>query len=638
MKRFLIPMLSLALFGAACNDDNDEGGGKNLPSVEVGEVSFSEEDEVALVEVKPSENTEIWYWKYGKAGEEPAYESKAGNEITTLEMTVELDTDYTLWVYAENEDGKSTEVTRNFNISSAELTGDLVSFEIKNLTAFSVDVEVKKSIKCSKYVVGAMFTDSYQESYFIESAKTSLNPNPDYPIQSFNWSDKDETFTEYTLVKATLQDSDENKGLSFPYDGETTPKYTVAVYALPSNGGEAEVFTKEFEVPKPSNYNGSVEVEIDIADEDITLSSVAATISADANCKKIFSALVGAALYKPFEEMTDEEKVAFLGELGNGATVRPYTEPFKRDFETELVPGAAYRIYAVPIDGNGVIGKVTCKDFTTKKPEFKGTGEITAARFWQDTPDALKLSLTVSGNVEKVRVLSSSDYEYSTLIQSISSLEWIMYDDQYSYWRTDYTKDQLAELSLTIAHPGEAYRVYAVTISADGTLSYPVNLIALSEGSEDMDKTIITEPEEEVEIEVKFDGTGEAALKITETDKVEEEWNPGQPAELVSLSAECSVTKGANTTKVYCFRTSDTATEDTIEEELKEAFANYPESVTGAYTEMTFANGDTESAKFENLVPYSDSWGGHIIVAVTVDTDGKLKIADKYLAGSGDRQ
>ena len=32
----------MLLLGSACNDDNGEGGGKNPPSIEVGEVSFSE--------------------------------------------------------------------------------------------------------------------------------------------------------------------------------------------------------------------------------------------------------------------------------------------------------------------------------------------------------------------------------------------------------------------------------------------------------------------------------------------------------------------------------------------------------------------------------------------------------------------
>lgn len=69
------------------------GGGKNPPSIEVGEVSFSEQDGTAKVEVRPSENTETWYWKCAPAGEEADYESVTGNEAMTLDLTVTVDVD-----------------------------------------------------------------------------------------------------------------------------------------------------------------------------------------------------------------------------------------------------------------------------------------------------------------------------------------------------------------------------------------------------------------------------------------------------------------------------------------------------------------------------------------------------------------
>ena len=112
------------------------GGGKNPPSIEVGEVSFSEQDGTAKVEVRPSENTETWYWKCVPAGEEADYESVTGNEATTLDLTVTVDVDYVVSAYAENADGKSDVVTKDFKISSAELKGELVELTVKNLTAF----------------------------------------------------------------------------------------------------------------------------------------------------------------------------------------------------------------------------------------------------------------------------------------------------------------------------------------------------------------------------------------------------------------------------------------------------------------------------------------------------------------------
>ena len=63
---------------------------------------------------------------------------------------------------------------------------ELVEFEIKNLSAFSVDVVVKKSAKCTKYVIGAInkgymgqdlegdggdkYVEIYKEETFIEDA------------------------------------------------------------------------------------------------------------------------------------------------------------------------------------------------------------------------------------------------------------------------------------------------------------------------------------------------------------------------------------------------------------------------------------------------------------------------------------
>ena len=118
-------------------------------------------------------------------------------------------------------------------------------------------------------------------------------------------------------------------------------------------------------------------MQIDIADEDITLTSVAATITAGAGCKKIFTSLIGAAVYDPFDEITDEAKrKELLTVLGNNRQVLPYTEPYKVDFTQNMTPNTTWRLYAVPIAEDGTIGKVTYEDFTTKKPVFEGTGGI----------------------------------------------------------------------------------------------------------------------------------------------------------------------------------------------------------------------------------------------------------------------
>ena len=619
----------MLLLGSACNDDNGEGGGKNPPSIEVGEVSFSEQDGTAKVEVRPSEDTETWYWKCVPAGEEADYESVTGNEATTLDLTVTVDVDYVVSVYAENADGKSDVVTKDFKISSAELKGELVELTVKNVTAFSLDVDVKKSIKCSKYVIAGQLKSAYNEEYFIQSAETSLNPNPDYPMQPFNWSDESATFSEHTLTKGRLASDPESNGFQI-HGGD---EILICVYALPADGSEGKVFTESLTVPEPSDYDGSIEVQIDIADEDITLTSVAATITAGAGCKKIFTSLIGASVYDPFDEITDEAKrKELLTVLGNNRQGLPYTEPYKVDFTQNMTPNTTWRLYAVPIAEDGTIGKVTYEDFTTKKPVFEGTGGIASAELFQTTPEAIELKLATSGDVEKVRVFCWSYMECNAIVSDPAELEWVMYDrENNSQWTDEYAKDEFSEtLSLRIPHPGDDYCIYGATVDAEGNVSYPVNLVQLAEGTEDKDAMFETMPEEQEEIVVKFDGTGEATLKVTETEKDE-----------YSTNIEYTVTKGANTVKAYRIRTTDTAHEETLEEDLKTVFADYPNSISGSYKELTFADGDTESETLEYLVNYdtSDSdYGGNIVAIVTVDKDGKLKIADYYLAGTGDKE
>ena len=59
-----------------------------------------------------------------------------------------MDVTYTLTAYAENETGKSKEVSKEFTFKSEDVMTELVEFEVKNLSAFSMDVVVKKSAKC----------------------------------------------------------------------------------------------------------------------------------------------------------------------------------------------------------------------------------------------------------------------------------------------------------------------------------------------------------------------------------------------------------------------------------------------------------------------------------------------------------
>ena len=246
--------------------------------------------------------------------------------------------------------------------------------------------------------------------------------------------------------------------------------------------------------------------------------------------------------------LIDEAKrKELLTVLGNNRQVLPYTEPYKVDFTQNMTPNTTWRLYAVPIAEDGTIGKVTYEDFTTKKPVFEGTGGIASAELFQTTPEAIELKLATSGDVEKVRVFCWSYMECNAIVSDPAELEWVMYDrENNSQWTDEYAKDEFSgTLSLRIPHPGDDYCIYGATVDAEGNVSYPVNLVQLAEGTEDKDAMFETMPEEQEEIVVKFDGTGEATLKVTETEKDE-----------YSTNIEYTVTKGANTVKAYRIRTT----------------------------------------------------------------------------------
>lgn len=402
----------------------------------------------------------------------------------------------------------------------------------------------------------------------------------------------------------------------------------VACYALPADGSEGVVFTQEVKLPKSGRYDGTITTQVDIADEDLTLSSVAATITADANCKKIFTALLPDS-DKSFDEMTDEEKTTFLLQAGN--SVLPYTGPYKQVFNEELSPNTDYLIYVVPIAEDGTIGKVNTKPFTTKKPVFEGTGKITSAELFQETPETIKLKLETNSDVEKIHVFCWSYNVCSEIVNNPATLEWVMYDhESNSQWTSEFSKDKLSEpLEMIISWPGDKYCIYGATVDAKGNVSYPVNLTQLAAGSEDKKAMFETMPETQEEIDVKFDGTGELTFKL-DNEELHDKNDPSM------WWIEYTVTKGANTQKAFRIRTDADAKEKDVEKLMTAAFATYFKDgeIDATYKEL-FTKSDSETEKIEYLTDYDTSWGGSIIVFVTLDNDNKLKIADYYLTGEG---
>lgn len=151
----MLPILTLAaLTWTSCTEDNEK---PVLPTITVGEPVLNADNTKAVVTITPSSETENWYWKcVEKGGTTGEFTTVTGKEESNLEIPISMDQDYTLTAYAENESGKSQEVSKEFIFRYADIMNELVEFEIKNVSAFSMDVIIKKSAKCAKYVVGAV--------------------------------------------------------------------------------------------------------------------------------------------------------------------------------------------------------------------------------------------------------------------------------------------------------------------------------------------------------------------------------------------------------------------------------------------------------------------------------------------------
>lgn len=650
----MLPILAMAAcVWTSCSDDKDKNDPTPekpaLPTITVSEPALSADNTKAVVTVTPSDDTEKWYWKCEPKGESAAaYTAVTGKEETKLEIPIDIDKDYVLTVYAENESGKSQEAVKEFIFKYEDLMDELVEFEIKNLSAFSMDVEVKKGAKCAKYVIGAiikgyMGTDSetgqpkyeeiYKEATFIEDAELSLNPNKDYSMQPYNWSDVSATFNEQTLVRSALQDKDisESKGIILTALDTDETEVVVAIYAVDAEG-KGTVFTKEVTVPD-AELNGQVVASIEIPAGKIALRSFEATFTADANCAKMIVGQTDAGAIaknsgKDFTEMTVAEIEASILKLGASVPVT-YTQPFSKEFASkDMVPNTKYYVYAIPIDKQGKLGKIVYTGVTTGRPTFEGVGSITSVSFPEQTsPEKLLVDISVNENTTAVRVF------WETSVPA--NLDWIMVDEASSnvQW-IEYKVEDLGKLKteennggLYIQFPGDTYHLRAVTVDKDGKLSEIVDLVAKAGQGNNGIQT--KEKELPPPVEVDFSGTGAVTLTVTETGT----------NDAGMYTADLKVTKGNNTKKVYMVKWADEAQPNGIEDFVKELafFTDFDPDAepTGAISIVLDESTSETTTTEEFMDEYSSYWGGYARIYVTLDNDGKLSIADWYIHGYG---
>jgi len=650
----MLPILAMAAcVWASCSDDKDDPtpGKPALPTIAVSEPALSADNAKAVVTVTPSEETEKWYWKCEPKGQSAAaYTAVTGKEEAKLEIPIDMDVTYTLTAYAENETGKSKEVSKEFTFKSEDVMTELVEFEVKNLSAFSMDVVVKKSAKCAKYVIGATpkgymgtntttgaeeYVEIYKEATFIENAETSLNPDESYPMQPYNWSDVSATFTERTLSRYALKDKDisESKGIILRSLEVDEIKMIIAVYALDAEGN-SKVYTQEITIPEPE-ITGQVAVSIDVPKDKIKMRSFEATFTADANCSRIHVGQSSAGLIasgsKSFDNMTEEEICASIVRLGAEVPLA-YTGAFSKEFASkDMEPNTSYIVYAIPIDKEGKIGKVVYKSVTTGTPVYDGTGEITSVTFPdQVTPEKLLVDISVSDKVEFVRVL----WDMGTGPGSLD-LNTIMADEDsrnvhwYEYATADLPKLKTEDNNggLYITSPGSTYYLRAVTVDKDGKLSEIIDLVEKANKGTNGIKT----KEEEPEISVTdWEGTGKLTLTVVST---------GTNEETGLYTADLKVVKGENTKQVYMVKWSGEAQPTDIDNYIKELpyFVNFdPEAGAVGVVSIVLDKNTAEKTTTEEFMDeYSAMWGGDSRIYVTLDNDGKLSIADWYIHGYG---
>lgn len=646
----MLPILAMAAcVWTSCSDDKDKNDPTPekpaLPTITVSEPALSADNTKAVVTVTPSDDTEKWYWKCEPKGESAAaYTAVTGKEETKLEIPIDIDKDYVLTVYAENESGKSQEAVKEFIFKYEDLMDELVEFEIKNLSAFSMDVEVKKGAKCAKYVIGAIikgymgtdetgqpkYEEIYKEATFIEDAELSLNPNKDYPMQPYNWSDVSATFNEQTLVRSALQDKDisESKGIILTALDTDETEVVVAIYAVDAEG-KGTVFTKEVTVPD-AELNGQVVASIEIPAGKIALRSFEATFTADANCAKMIVGQTDAGAIaknsgKDFTEMTVAEIEASILKLGASVPVT-YTQSFSKEFASkDMVPNTKYYVYAIPIDKQGKLGKIVYTGVTTGRPTFEGVGSITSVSFPEQTsPEKLLVDISVNENTTAVRVF------WETSVPA--NLDWIMVDEASSnvQW-TEYKVEDLGKLKteennggLYILSPGSTYHLRAVTVDKDGKLSEIVDLVAKAGQGNDGIQTKAAEVEAPKEAD--FSGNGALTLTVVSAE---------------GTAATLKVEKGANTKKVYMLKGTDMVPAG-VDAYVKEQdfFKDFtpdatPTGLISLFLDENTSNKETDENFNWSVEEYHPTYGSDARIFITLDNDGKFNIADYYIHGYG---
>lgn len=588
----------------------------DVPVVKLGELKYDRSGIVVPVSVSGAE--EFYYafdLKAPDAQTDPAIpeedafarctpeQLKDGNLVIASERLAENGT-YFVFAYAENEKGKGTVSTVSGKYDDTTLP-KLVEFEVINKTAFSLDVKVKMLDGCTKYAVGGFRNGAYSKRSFISSAKTSIDPDPFYPLQSYNWSDKDAVFPERLLIKNTLASSDVSEGMDIFYQSEEeVQQYQIAVYAVDKDGNGTAYVTEEFEVPQPS-FGATPTVTITA---EATPQTITPTFTVEGDCAKIYWGRPSPSWFTDVDWTDDAKVVEFLSGI-RGTGILEYTgTPVTVPDNSISNPNTEFMFYAIPITADGKLGKLCFQKFKTTLPDFDGTGSVDMA-FQTATASSLTYKVTLA-NAESVRILSVPAFFFPTYKDN---LEMLMYDEANSKVWKEYTKAELAAAGNVVAFENlmaeTSYVFRAVTLDANGKISpiqsFPDQATLADGGSGD----------EEIDFSK---GTGEITFNIiSETSKQDDDGN-------WMVDVSFSVTKGNNTAEAYIIPLSD----------IMDDAADVEASCKGFMDPTDLPNPLVFGQTYErtDLFDYDKVWGGYGVAIVTKDNAGNFKVAHYYIA------
>lgn len=527
---------------------------------------------------------------------------------------------YHIYAFAENETGKgeTTHIDVVYDESGFE---PLVAFEVKNLTAYSLDVAVTMAEGCEKWVATLMREEVYNEAQFIESALLSIDPSESqqqYGRQPYLVNTTDATLSEARLSKDTAYDSDECAGIKL--DGQSddeTIKYLVAVYAVDNTGRSSVYISAEpFSLPLPT-FGTAPAIRITPT---TTFTTVTGEFAAEGDCAKL---IYGFTSVTDPEMWTDKEwAIDYLSKLPISSVPVPYTgEPVVRKLPIQSDPGKQFAVYAMGITSDGQIGPISYEIATLKLPVLDGAATVDM-EFLGATTKSLSWKVTPSNNATNVRILVSSKYYFNLNDQSLA---WIMSTDEtdngYGWWE-EFTIAELAAMDNTYTiEPGmpagqTTCVVRAIAQDGDGKWG-EIGVFP--------DQDLLTEEIEDRNYDFTK-GTGEVTFNILST-------TPSEGMEDDAIDLTYKVSKGANTQQLYRIQFSEDAdfvkVADFTFENLNTACQSRFDKDSNK--SLYLIDADTEYTATTLFLP--SNWGTSFIVILSEDAAGEFKIAAVYIPG-----